>query len=300
MAIEAGNGHMPAGQGEAGLVVPAQRERRGRIVFDCMAFLAAAVVRRPREMAFVDIHVAIQTLAVLDVIIRSLPGGDMALGAGNGRVLPFQRVAAGGVLGRAKSRCLEALDRVAGLAGAAVLARAELPVVRIRRVAVRAFPMRQRNIERHAMVTGAALHIGMFAQQRILAAGVIEDRAHSRPRYLLPHRDIVAGIAVGLEAAAVRIRVARRTLVEGQANIFGDLRFTTRWLVTLHAGYPQVRPDQREFGFRMVKSCGTLPLHQRVTFQTVSSQLAAMRVGVAGEAIARQTQESAVEVPAFD
>jgi hypothetical protein len=110
----------------------------------------------------------------------------------------------------------------------------------------------------------------------------------------------VAGIAVGLKAATMRIDVARRTLVEGQANVPRDLLFTAQRLVALFAGHSDVCSGEREFGLRMVESPRSFPLIQSVTAQTVLPQLGAMRVRVTGEAIARETKESAVQVLALD
>lgn len=269
MAVVARHGHVPTRKREPDCVVAAQRESRRGITLDGMTILAAAVVRRPCELTFMDVRVAVQTLAVLETIVGARPGGDVAFGTGNGRVFPFQRVAGGGMLGHAEFRGLEPLDRVTGFTGAAVFARPELPPMRIRSVTVRAFPVGQRGVEHHAVVAGAAPHVGMLAQQRIVGPGVIKDGAHSRPRHFLPRRDVVAGIAVGFEAPPVRIGVTRRTSVEGQSDVFGGLRLARRWLVTLLARHPQVRAEERIFGFRMVESRRAFPLREGVASKTV-------------------------------
>jgi hypothetical protein len=163
MAIVAGHGHVPAGEREPGFVMPAQREIRRRIGLYGMAILAAIIVRRARELAFVDVRMAVQTLTVFETIIRALPGREVALGAKDGSVFSLQGVPGGGVLGHPEFRGLEPLHGVTGLAGATVLARAELSVMRIRSVAIGACSVRQWGIEDLPMVTGAATHFGVLA-----------------------------------------------------------------------------------------------------------------------------------------
>jgi len=181
MAVEAGHGHMPPGKGKSRRAVPAEREGRWSEPLDRMATLAAIVVSRAGELAFVDVRVAVQTLGVFDPVIGARPGGDMTLRAWDGRVPSFQGIGGGGVLGHAKFHGFESLHCVARLASAAVLACVELPAVGIRSVAVGAFPVSQRHIKRLAMVAGAAPHVRVLAQQRIVGSGVIEDSAHPAP-----------------------------------------------------------------------------------------------------------------------
>jgi len=167
-------------------------------------------------------------------------------------------------------------------------------------MAISAFSVCQRGVEDLAMMTGAAAHVSVLAQQWVLGARVVKDGTHSRRRHLLPHGDAVAGIAVGFEAATMRVGMTRRAFVEGQANIPCDLLLAAHRLVALLAGHANVGTRQGEFGFRMVESRRALPLIQGMTAQTVLAQLAAMRVCVAGKAIAREAEESAVQIRALN
>lgn len=254
VAIEAGHGHVPARKREAGFVMPPQSEGGRRVGLDRVAILAAAIVRRPGELAFVDVRVTVQTLGVFEAIIRALPGGNVTLGAGNRGVFSLQRVACGGVLGHSELCSLEAFDRVASLAGAAVLAGTKLSTMRIRSMAISAFSVRQWGVKGLPVVTGAATHGGVLSEQRVPGAGVVEDGTHPCRRHLLPHGDAVAGIAVGFEAPAMRIGVAGRAFVKGQADVLGSLLFATQQLVALLTGHADVRSGKREFRFGMVES----------------------------------------------
>ena len=110
----------------------------------------------------------------------------------------------------------------------------------------------------------------------------------------------MAGLAVGFEAATMRVRVTRRALLEGQSDIPGSLLLGAQRLVILLAGYPDVNSNKRKFGFRVVESGRPLPLDQRVTSQTVFSQLAAVLVSMTGEAFTRQAKEGAVQIFLLD
>ena len=110
----------------------------------------------------------------------------------------------------------------------------------------------------------------------------------------------MAGLAIRLEGATMRIGVASHALVEKQAGVFGHRFVASFRLMTLHTRDPNVRPGQGKLGFRMVKSRCILPTVERVTLQAIPPQLAAVLILVAGKAVPRQAEEGAVQVPDLD
>ena len=265
-----------------------------------MAALTAVVVRRSCKLALVDVRMAVPTLTEFDLVERGFSCRDMTLGARNGDVLRLQGVGGIGVFGHSKLRGFESIHGVAWLAGAAIFARAELPAVGIGSMAIGAFGMRQGVIECRAVVAYLATHLDVLAQQWVVGFGVIEGSRHAIGGDLFPVGLVVAGFTPCLEAAVVRVVMARRTLLEGEPNVLNDFWIGGCRLVTLFAGHLRMRFQQGVLGLRVVETRSLLPIVERVAAETIFPQLPTVRVDMAGEAITGQAKKSAVQILGLD
>ena len=160
-------------------------------------------------------------------------------------------------------------------------------------MAVRAILMRNFLFEIPSQVALAATHAGMFAEQRKVGLGVIKSRGGLR---LMPTAGIVAGLACVGERAAMRIGVARAAFLESQPGEFHKLLRSGRRGMAFHAGHKRVRTRKRVARLRVIESRGPLPLRIGVALQAVRSQLPAMLVPMAAQAVARQPQKRPLQV----
>lgn len=101
---------------------------------------------------------------------------------------------------------------------AAIGALGELSLVRVF-VAVHALLEGHRLLEIPARMALRAVNAHVLAQQRKLRAGVIEVLVDALERDPLPSTGAVTSLAPLREAAAVRVLVAIRTLIEGNADV---------------------------------------------------------------------------------
>ena len=160
-------------------------------------------------------------------------------------------------------------------------------------MAVRAILMRNFLFEVPSQVALAATHAGMFAEQRKVGLGVIKSRGGLR---VMPTAGIVAGLACVGKRAAMRIGVARAAFLESEPNVFDKLRrFGCRGMA-FHAGHKRVRTGKRVARLRVIESRRSLPLRIGVALQAVRSQLPAMLVPMAAQAVARQPQKRPLQV----
>ncbi len=265
-----------------------------------MAGLAPAVVRRSGKLAAVDVLVAVATPLEFDFVESRCSGGNMALGAGNTRMLGYERIGRRGVFGQAEFGRFEPLQSMARPAIAPVFAGQKLSAMRVGLVTIRALAESNRLIECCSRVARGAAHGRMLSEQRILRPGMIEPGVQRLRGNLLPGQGRMAGFTVRLEGSAVRVVVAGRTFVKSKADILHDFAASGWLLMTLHTANLLVRAGKGVLGLGVVKSRSSLPVVERVAGEAVPSQLAAVLVLVAGEAIARESQKSPVQVRDFD
>ena len=117
-------------------------------------------------MALVYVHVARDTLRILDLEDGSDALGDMAFGAGYSRVLAFQGVAGRSMLLDAEDRRFESVHVMTGGAIPAIGPLFELPAVRVGFMAVGTFLVCHGLLEIAQAVTLAACYGLVLAQQR--------------------------------------------------------------------------------------------------------------------------------------
>ena len=286
VTIDTGHGNVPPSQAEPRLFMAGERERRWGEALDGVAAFAAVAVWSPCELCLMDVRVAVRTEFVLDFVASVRPGRQMAFGARDISMFPFEGISRGGVLGNAEFCGFESFHSVARLTGASILAGAKLPTMGIRLMAIRALLICHWYVECLSVMTVTALDIGVFAGQREFGLGVIEPLNKYGRGDLLPRDGRVAGFAIWLESSSMWIDVARRALLKGQAREFECSRLAAFRFVALYTGDLDVRAGQRKLGLGMIEPGGLLPAVECVALETVLPQLPAMRVLVAGKAVA--------------
>lgn len=260
-----------------------------------VALFAAVHVRRACKLAAVNVAVAIEALAELDLEERGTPAWGVALRTIEGGVPAAEWEAGGVVFGeRELDVRFETVNGVAAFAAAAVGALGELTVVRIRLVAVGAEIVSDGGLEVGATMALLATYFQVFSQQRVLRFRVVEIGAE-RVR-LFPAGDVVAVFA-GLagKGGAMRIGVAGGAAVELESDIFG--RAVLLGCVALGAGNTDVRSPQGELGLAVVEGRARgLPVGCVVALQAVGAELAAMLIFVTRDAVARDAEEGSCEI----
>lgn len=245
------------------------------------------------------VTVAVRATLKLDLEQRVLALGDVALRASQTGVTALQRISAGGVLLHCKERGPPSLHVVAGCAFALVRALGELAIVGIGFVAIHTLLEGDRLLEISIGVALRAIHGRMVPFQRKLRFRVVEPLIDQRQRYRLPARGAMAGLAALREAAAMRILVAVRALIKGNAYILrlaiGAIRMTSSAL------YRGVQAGERVPGFGVVElSDGdALPVFNVVTLLALRSQPSFVLIGVTGDTSGRQAQISAGRIRDF-
>lgn len=92
MAFGAGDCHVRSGQHEMGFLVFGDSERRTVKILYGVAIFATVQVRSCRELLVMFILVAVRACSEFHLVLRILARRDMALVAGNGRMLAFERI----------------------------------------------------------------------------------------------------------------------------------------------------------------------------------------------------------------
>ncbi len=129
-----------------------------------VAFLAMVEVGRRRKLAAMDVLVAIRTERKLDLVQRGRARRKMTLGARNLRMRTMQGEAGRVVLYDREFRGFEAIQRVAGVAAAAIGTLGELSTVRIGVVAISARLMGDGSLEITGFVAGFTIHFQVLTQ----------------------------------------------------------------------------------------------------------------------------------------
>lgn len=242
VAIAARCGNVCAGQDEPRLFVLGEGEGGGLVAIYGVAAIASVEIRRGDELTAVLVGVAVGAVVKFDFEQRVLPFWDMTLVAIHAGMTTFEWIGAGGVLLHREGRGLPPLHRVTVGAFDPAGPLGELSIVRIGLVAVGTFIEGQRFLEVAAGMALLAADLGMFPFQRILGFGVVEVLAQLRCRDLLPSRRRMACRAGLLEGAVMRIRMAIRAFLEGNAGV---ARLPVRTIgVALLALYFGMQPGQ--------------------------------------------------------
>ena len=291
MAVRAGDGNVAAREGEPRILVPLQCERRRLEAVHRVAVFALVLVGRGGELPVVRILVAVRAILELDLVLRVLAFVDVALGAIHCEVLPFQRIVARVMILGREGRRLESIDRMAGRALNPLRTLGELPVVRIRQMAIRTLGERNLFLEIAALVAGCTIHGGMLAQQRILRLRVIEVLIHSGQRNPLPSCRAVARLASLRETAVVEVGVAIGALAEWKSRVTRlAIRARRMALLALHL---RVLPGEGVTRLAVIE----LPYRDRfpvrvvVALQAIGPKAPLVLVFVAGRARLRDPQE---------
>jgi len=235
------------------------------------------------------IHVAVKALSKLDLVNRCLPRRNVALLALHFRVLPFQRVLAGGMVLDGKRRRIPSVERMARRALSPARPLRKLTAMRIRRVAIAALRKGQRLLEISALVARLARYFQMLPNQRIFCLRVVKLLAHRSRVDLLPTRRVMARLARPLEFSLVRICVTGVASIKRQSFV-PRLAVRTR-RVALLALHLHVRPGQWIARLRMIELRCLLPVDDVMTLQAILPQLSLMKILMARNAIGGQPQE---------
>ncbi len=287
VALRAGHRHVRPGQHEVGLLVLGNGERRAMKILYRMAILATILVGRRRKLLVMRILVAIRARRELHFVERVLARRQVAFVASHGRMFSFQRVMRRRVLFHPKLRGLPSLDGVALRALSLAGPRLELPLVRIRRMAIDALRKGHRLLEIPFGVAVLATDFQMHAHQRIFGFGMVE--LHRRI-YFFPALRGVAGFARSLERPLVRIRVAVDAGVEFHPRVLHRFVRPGREVAFL-ASHLGVHPGQRILGFGMVELLGLLPVGYVVAALAIPAQLPLVHVFMAAHAVLGKSQK---------
>lgn len=289
VAIRTSHGGVGALQCEARLAMHGDGKGRAVKIADRVAALALVEERSACELAGMGVLVTVHARFEFHFVKRVLAGRDVAPGAFHLDVFAPERIAGGVMFLHAEKRRLPAIDRVAIRALAFLRTRGELPAVRVRLMAIRALRECQRLVEIPARMTLDATDLSVHAEQGILRLGMVECEALLQ---LLPARRRVAILAAFFERALVRIDVASRARSEIHVRVAG---WPSRHvgLVTFFASHLDVQAGERIARLGVIKFLGRLPIHKIVAALTVVAELAFVNIGVARDAILRESEERA-------
>jgi|SRR5579863_1815821 len=296
VAVGAWDGDVTASQNEPGLFVPGDAEGRRLVALEVVAAIAGIEIWSSGKLSAVPVGVAVGARRKFDLEERVFALRNVALHAFDARMASLQRISAKGVFFHRERGGLPALHGVTGSTFAAIRAFDELSPVGIRLVAVHALGESDGLFEVSVGVTLRAIHGRMLTLQRILGFGMIKALVHRLPRNSLPPARVVAGLAALREAAMVRIPVAIRAQVEGDADI---LRFAVGSVhVALRALHLDVQAGQRIPRPRVVEflNLDGFPVFEIVTLLARRTEPALMRVFMTGGAGRRKTEVGAGEV----
>ena len=218
VAAGARYGNMRCLQGKARPVMSGQGVNRRRPAGLAVAILAAVLVGRTRELAFVGVLVACGAGGEGHAIRGLFTLWQMALCARHTGMLSEQRVGGPGVVRDGETGRLPSGFAVAGLAVAAVFAMRELAAMLVR-VAIQAARERDVGFEILGLVTVLANYARMLAGQGVVGFAMVETIGW---KDLLPTTCDMAMRAIAVEGIAMRVLMARGTEVEQRKALVLD------------------------------------------------------------------------------
>lgn len=248
VAIAASNGDMRAREPKRCLIMLRRSKGRGAVAFQVVATLALVLIGRPGKLRPVRIGVAIQAGGELDFEKSGGSFGNMALCAGDCCVFLDQWELRAGMFRNAKTRRLEPFHGMARSTFAGIRPFAELSVMRIGLVAIRASRKRHRPLEVRTGMARSASDRRMFSRQRELRSRVV--KAANR-RDLLPSGGRMARRTGLPERASMRIGVAGHAGVELQPGVLR--RFARAARVALRTPNGFVLPRQGKLRLAMIE-----------------------------------------------
>jgi len=252
-----------------------------------MALFTAAVVGRLRELAAMNIGVAIQTICEGNLVARGRPGRNVTFSAWNADVLAIERICRSPMLQDSKPRRLPALDGVALGAFALLLPLGELSAVRIRRVTIGTRLKCDGLLEIAAGVAFEAIHFDVLAKQRIFCLRVVELLAGRNPP---PTGGRVTGFTRLRKCAMMRVGVAIGALAEWNASQARGTAGSRRG-VAFGARHMRVQSGQRKARLVMINLCRYLPIREVVALRAILPELSFVRILMATHALLREAQE---------
>ena len=167
VALGARDGHVRSRQHEMRALMLGDRKRRSMKILYGVAFLTVILIGSGGKLLVMRVLMAIQARLKFHFVESILAGRRVAFLAGNGRVFSVERVFRCGVLFFPKERRLPAIHFVAIGALAFARPRRELPLVRIRIMAIRALGEGQLLLEVSSGVALIAAHLHVHSLQRI-------------------------------------------------------------------------------------------------------------------------------------
>ncbi len=270
----AGESRMPAGKGPTGPgVIEGDLTPTGQRV----ASRAPPLGHEAGRLAAMGIAVADGAAGIGEAkaTFAPGPGGRMAGPAGDGQVGPGKLVIRGLMLREAEGGGHEPVDRVAALAGPAVVPGGELALVWIV-VADRASIERESAARRSATMAALTSQPGMGAAQREARPIMVE----AGERDPLPALGSVTAAAGGAEPSGVGVAMAVRALAECEAAEASHA--VLPYPMTAFAGHRRVRTGQWEAGLGVVEA-GRAPRFLPMAARASRSELTLVRVRVTGE-----------------
>lgn len=277
-----------------------QREGGWFVCFEVVAAVASVEEGRCGKLPGVAVRVAIGAALKLDPEQRVLALGNVALRAFHPRVSALQRICTRSVFLHREGGRLPPVQVVTGGALPAIGPFSKLPVMRIGLVAIHALRKDQRLLEVTVGMALGAIQGEMFSLQRIFCLGVVEALVHGSDRNLLPSRSVVAGLAALREASAMRIFVAVRALVEGNAHVSRFAVFSID--VALRALNLRVPSGQGIARLRVIELANgdRLPIGGVVALLAIGAEAALVLVFVARDATGRETEIGPARILDFD
>lgn len=272
----------------------------GRLVsLEIVTAIAGIKVGRSRKLARVPVGVTIRATREFHLEQSVSPSRDVTFGAFQPCMAALQRIGRRSVLFYRKHGRLPSLYVVTRGALAAIGALGELSVVPVS-MAVHALLEGQRLLEIPARMALRAVDADVLAQQRKLRSGVIEVLVDALEGDLLPSTGSVTYLAALRETAAVRVLVAIRTLIEGNANV---LRLSIGAVgMALRALHLCVQPGQGIAGLGVIelRDADLLPVDEVMARLALRPQATSVLIFVAGGAGSREPKIAAAQIFLFD
>ena len=292
MAVRASHRGVSSLQRKRGRLVLRERKSGRMETGHGVTVLAAIAAWSTSKLPAMRIAMAIETGLVRGMVVRIQAGRLMALGAGDGLVLPVQRISGRPVAGLRERGRLPTGDRVTGAALSVIGTTLELALVFVL-MAIHSPFVGDRGLEIGILV---ALHAGqalMLSVQRELSLAMIERGGEPD---LAPGFRVVAGLAAGRKRAVMRVLMAAVTLGKIQPGVLHDFGVRFRRAMALCALHAAVLSGERKMRGGVVERAHRLPVPRIMTALAVASQLSRVTVFVTREARGMQSLKGVVQV----